>query len=198
MRHFSPVLILLFSVTAAADGATVSSMGDVQFWVGSGANQAALVIDWNDGKSPESLAWGFRWDGSATGQTMLDAIKSADPRLTQTPGGGGPATVYGLGFDVDGDGFAINGSGDTATPSDPDDHYRAGWFSSGFWTYWVNNSGQTTLPNQANVGDPASRWQSASGSYTTRALVNNDWDGWSFASGFGRSPRRKASQPIAS
>ena len=41
--------------------------GDIQLWAGTGANEAAMVIDWNDGKSDESLVWGYRWDGSATG-----------------------------------------------------------------------------------------------------------------------------------
>src|SRR5205085_402561 len=93
-----------------ARAAAISSMDDIQFWVGAGDQRAAMVVDWNDGKQPESLSWGFRWSGSATGKTMLDAIESADPRLTQTPGGGGPGTVYGLGFDTDGDGFAISGT----------------------------------------------------------------------------------------
>jgi hypothetical protein len=159
-------------------------MDDIQFWVGSGSNQAAIVIDWNDAKTPESLIWGFRWDGVATGQTMLNAIEAADPRLTQTPGGGGPSTVYGLGFDTDSDGFSITGTGDAGTPTDADDHYKVGWFSAGFWSYWVNNNNQTTLPNQSGVGDAATRWSSSGGGFTTRTLSNNSWDGWSFAPGF--------------
>jgi hypothetical protein len=188
LRASSVFVALLWMICGtSARGAAIASMDDIQFWTGSGANRAALVIDWNDGKTPESIAWGFRWNGVATGKTMLDAILAADPRLTQTPGGGGPGTVYGLGYDVDGDGFSITGSGDTATPSDPDDHYRAGWFSAGFWSYWGNNSGDPALPNQAGVGTMASQWSSTGAGYTSRVLVNNGWDGWSFAPNFSSS-----------
>lgn len=73
---------------------------DVKFWVGTGSNQAALVIEWHDSQSPDALVWGYRWDGNATGHDMLVAIAKADPRLillTQYTGWMG-YTIDGLGY----------------------------------------------------------------------------------------------------
>src|SRR5690606_25373671 len=87
------------------------------------SNQAALIIDWKDGKSPQALAWGFRWDGAATVGDMIQAIagvtqiraessgafvadlSGADPRLfvrlSQHSFGN---AILGIGYDLDGDG----------------------------------------------------------------------------------------------
>ncbi|HRF79496.1 MAG TPA: T9SS type A sorting domain-containing protein [Flavobacteriales bacterium] len=54
---------------------------DVQFWVGSGSNSAILVIDFQDGSATPSYAWGFRFDGSTTGEAMLNAVRAADASL---------------------------------------------------------------------------------------------------------------------
>lgn len=54
---------------------------DVQFWVGSGANTAILVIDFQDGSATPSYAWGYRFDGSTTGEAMLNAVLAADASL---------------------------------------------------------------------------------------------------------------------
>jgi hypothetical protein len=53
----------------------------VQFWVGSGANTAILVIDFQDGSATPSYAWGYRFDGSTTGEAMLNAVLAADASL---------------------------------------------------------------------------------------------------------------------
>ena len=36
---------------------------DVTFWVGSGANEAVLIVDFQDGTGTASYAWGYRFDG---------------------------------------------------------------------------------------------------------------------------------------
>jgi hypothetical protein len=70
----------------------VNSFDDIQFWAGSGTNRAALVIEWPDVDSPKSVAWGYRWNGSATAQDMMFALAGviaggptpsagSDPRL---------------------------------------------------------------------------------------------------------------------
>jgi len=77
-------------------------MDDIAYWVGAGTNRAALVVDWNDGIDPVSLAWGFRWNGAATGQDMFEAAAAADARLfllVRNLGAG--QTVYGAGYDAD-------------------------------------------------------------------------------------------------
>lgn len=73
---------------------------DILFWVGSGSKKAALVIEWHDGKSPDALVWGYRWDGEANGHDMIMAIAQADPRLvllTQYTGHMGN-TMCGIGY----------------------------------------------------------------------------------------------------
>ncbi|NOX48080.1 MAG: T9SS type A sorting domain-containing protein [Chlorobi bacterium] len=61
---------------------------DVEYWIGEGGNKALFVVDWNDGTEPESIAWGFRFEGETTGEEMLTAIAEADDRLTINMAGG--------------------------------------------------------------------------------------------------------------
>ena len=73
---------------------------DIQYWVGTGSNKAALVIEWHDGNRPDAMVWGYRWDGEATGHDMIVAIAQADPRLvllTQYTGWMG-YTIDGIGY----------------------------------------------------------------------------------------------------
>ena len=61
------LLVLLFAATIFAVGngyGQVVDLDDLNYW-GTGSNRSALVVDWNDGKTNETLAWGFRWDGPA-------------------------------------------------------------------------------------------------------------------------------------
>ena len=74
---------------------------DIEFWVGEGSNQAAIVIQWNDENTPNTIVWGYRWDGDAYGIDMFKAVAEADPRLvllTQYTGSMGN-TVCGIGYD---------------------------------------------------------------------------------------------------
>lgn len=159
----------LFLLTVPVQAFTSS---DVDFWVGTGEQEAVLVVDWKSGGEPQSLAWGFRWDGEATGRTMMDAITGADPRFFEESGFGG-GTVYGLGYDLDGDGGSFvpstDGS-DTGFATDEDDHYAEGWLSAGFWSYWVSEDGVD--------------WGFSGLGIASRVLSDGDWDGWSWAPGF--------------
>ena len=121
---------------------------DVPFFFGEGSNTAVLVIDWFDGRS--SLAWGYRFDDGATVEDMLRDVTDAAPRLHTrlTVFSGLGAAVIGLGFDRDGDGFAISDGTDFGTDEvfvgpgsdgafslDADDSYEEGFFD-GFWGLW--------------------------------------------------------------
>jgi len=151
-------------------------MDDLAYWVGAGTNRAALVVDWDDGLEPVSLAWGFRWNGTATGKDMFEAVAAADARLFvlfRNLGAG--KTVYGAGYDVDGDGGAFHpgaaGFGtETGYADDPDDHYEEGWYSQ----YWHYSLG---------VGAPydGGAWISSGSGFEVRALEDGDWDGWRVA-----------------
>lgn len=79
---------------------TQFSFDDIQFWVGSGSNRAALVIEWHDGTQPDAMVWGYKWDGEASGHDMIVAIAKSDPRLvllTQYTGWMG-YTISGIGY----------------------------------------------------------------------------------------------------
>ncbi len=52
---------------------------DIVFWVGTGSNSAVLIVNWGDPDT--AFAWGYRFNGSVTAQTMVDSIAAADPRF---------------------------------------------------------------------------------------------------------------------
>lgn len=84
------------------------NFSDILFWVGTGTNQAALVIKWNDGKGGvNSLVWGYKWTGTKTSKDMLVAIANADPRFSVLMQNTGisPATGEALNYAIGGLGF---------------------------------------------------------------------------------------------
>lgn len=76
---FAAFFCAAFSFTQAQD-ATINA-NRVKYWVGTGSNQAIMIINWCD---PETaLAWGFRFnDDSLLVSDMLTAITAADSRLS--------------------------------------------------------------------------------------------------------------------
>ena len=93
------------------------SLDDIQLWTGSGTNRAVLVMEWN---SPlifnqttvappvtgKTLVWGYRFNGSATGTQMFNAIVAANPQLYAVAH---IDPMFGTG--VDAIGFNLDGSG---------------------------------------------------------------------------------------
>lgn len=199
-RQIVAALMAVWLVSPAAAG-LVSSFDDVDFWVGTGSNRAAVAIDWDkNSTTTPALVWGFRWDGAATGQTMLNAIVAADPRLFAKSEGHGSlgSAIYGLGYD-DGDGeFALDddtafdelgfsvsaGPADLAMPLDAGDLYREGWFT-GYWHYG------------ASLGNPydGGSWKSSQVGMTGRTLKDGDWDSWVYTESFSAIPF--AENPVA-
>lgn len=166
-----------------------TDFSDIQYWVGTGTNEAAFVVQWNDSKNPDALVWGFRWDGNATGEDMLKAIAKADRRLFSLlyQGTAFGTAVGGLGFDLNG--ANTNGlykSGNTTYPFYPAngiintssydfddytaidvaDHWKSGW-TTGYWAYWVKDPADTDF-NYSGLGS------------TGRVLQNGSWDVWNF------------------
>jgi len=168
---------------------------DIDFWVGAGANRAAFVVDWvEDDLDLPALAWGYRWDGAATGRDMLQAIVAGDPRLFVKLGNSAanPVRLYGIGYDLDGDGefgacnefdcaefddAGLAYSGEifvSATATDAADLYREGWATgTGFWHYAIPATPGT------NPYDGGS-WSDIQVGMVTRSLVDGDWDSWAF------------------
>lgn len=162
---------------------------DIVYWVGTGTNEAAFVVQWNDSKNPDALVWGFRWNGTATGEDMLKAIAKTDKRFFTLlyQGTQFGSAVGGLGFDLDGnDTNALYKNGNTTYPlypvdgiinttsydfddytaKDADDHWGSAWYT-GYWSYWVKD------PTDADFG------YSGLGA-SSRQLVNGSWDVWNF------------------
>ena len=185
MKSVGLAAVFLMSVMVGTAGAAFT-FGDIEYWVGSGSNQAAMVIDWNDGKDPQSLVWGYRWDGTATGEDMIMAIAGTgdgytpygdDMRLfaNLTYYGGLGYALFGLGYDLDGDGGSfISGEEGYETENgyatDPDDHYREGWYT-GNWSYWWDEDLNDT------IGDA---WHFAPLGLSSHVLTDGIVDGWGF------------------
>lgn len=189
--------IMLAVFCASARAAVVTSFDDIQVWAGSGSNQAAMAIDWVQGDTTDpALVWGYRWDGTATGEDMFRAIVAADPRLfakIEGFGGGLGFALFGFGYDngdgqfaiddgssFDANGITENGSGDGATAVYAGDVYQEGWFT-GFWHYGV-----PTLDGDGNPTNPynGGSWASSNWGMSSRQLVNGDWDSWAFTPDF--------------
>ena len=143
--------VCVLAVVSWPSFAAAFTFDDIEFWVGSGANRAAMVVDWSDTASdPPALVWGYRWDGTAFGRDMLKAVVAADDRLFAKIGGSlaNPVAIYGLGYDANDDsslalddntsfndeGFALSSPADGGVSVDAADHYAEGWFT-GFWHY---------------------------------------------------------------
>lgn len=190
----------------AASTATIN-FSDIRYWVGTGSNQAALVIQWNDSKNPDALVWGFRWDGNATGEDMVKAIAKADHRFLTLMYQGTPqgTAIGGFGFDLDGQNAnALYYNGNTASPLypvngivntsaynfddytavDANDHWESGWMSKGYWSYWVKN------PSNPNFG-----YSSVGAS--SRVLQNGSWDAWNFNPSFNSVPISSTMTPVS-
>ena len=64
-------------VTPVPDEATIAT-NDILYWVGTGSNEAVMAVNWAD----TALAWGYRWNGTATVADMMAHIAAADPRFS--------------------------------------------------------------------------------------------------------------------
>lgn len=93
MRRTTPLTLLVaawLALPARADFVTVNSFGNLLFWSGSGANQAALVAYFDapvygDGAAPAAVAWGYRWDGAKTQADMLFALAGSINVIAGSP-----------------------------------------------------------------------------------------------------------------
>lgn len=186
--------------------ANTTTFDDIKYWVGTGSNQAAFVVQWNDGKDSDALIWGFRWNGNATGEDMLKAIAKADRRFfsllyQDAPSGG--TEIGGLGFDLNEAKtiglykdvnvtypfYPLNGvvkttgyDFDKYTVIDTDDHWQSGW-NNGKWSYWIKNT--TGDFNSFDLGA------------TKRTLVNGSWDVWNYKPNNVELPISSTFTPVA-
>lgn len=156
----------LLVVGLAAGSAHAFTFSDITWWVGSGTKQAAMVIDWHSGPNPQSIVYGYRFEGVKTGLDMLEAVKASDARLyTENVANVSYTAIFGMGFDRNQNGFSKSDAGDS---------YREGWFTNGFWGYYKETTAGSTLGG----------WEFASVGFTDRVLSDGSWDAWSWAQDF--------------
>jgi hypothetical protein len=136
----------------------------VELWTGDGANEAMLIVDW---QNDHTLAFGYRWDdlSSPTDLDLFEAVNGATDRLyREWLDDHDFEIIFGIGWDADADGFAKD---------DPDDWYEEGWFDNGFWSQWQSADGE------------AWDW---GGGLGTIDLTHGAWVGWSWAPDFDSTP----------
>lgn len=108
--------ILLFLFTHI--GFAQFSSNDIQFWIGEGDSEAYLVVDFRDGTTDPSFAWGvkFNAEDELTFADLFDVVAAAEPNFTfDNPGGFLNDVVYNShgGFAGDPD-YWSTWSGDTS------------------------------------------------------------------------------------
>ena len=190
MRKLIVILSLVATLLPAARaGAQSFDFSNIQYWVGSGTNEAAFDVTWNDGIMPDSLVWGYKWNTPVSGPDptvydMFSAIETADTRLliTPHPSFSSPSDfgVYSVYFDLTGQG----GTPTIGTPADlggtenghapfAGDHYAEGWFT-GFWGELIG------IGNPYNGGSWTGDFPTVSG-VSFDNISNNGWYALSFS-----------------
>ena len=175
MKNLSTVLLAM-SASCFARGFQLS---DVHFWAGEGTNAAALVVDWSaDGAAP--LAWGWRWNGSATVADALHGIVREDPRLHALGGGPDRDPLYALGYDradvAAAFRFDFNGGNVVAEASDDDALVAGGWLD-GYWRQWTANASGAFDASSLGYGNGLSATPLADGSWHVLQFQRPEW-GW--------------------
>jgi hypothetical protein len=107
---------LLAAITLLAGNAfaQIVNLDSLNYW-GTGPNRTALIIQWNDSKSPTALAWGYKWSGSQTAGDMLTFLAANDPLLFMRIDSAtslGPA-FFGFGYQTGSAPFGVTGAKDT-------------------------------------------------------------------------------------
>jgi hypothetical protein len=147
-------LNLVFVVMAST--ASAFDFSDIANWTGTGSNESALVIDWEDGSSQHELAWGYRWSGSATGEQMVQAIASANPNLTYLVSSFPPYGDFVDDFKFDGSAFGFQSHDQNSTGQ------------SAYWEYYQG------------IGTSVPTFVSQDNGFTVTALSDQSWDGWAW------------------
>lgn len=169
-KHAAATGVLLWSAGIVAGGGGFTR---IERWVGAGTNRAALVVDWHDGTPPHALAWGFRWNGTATGRDLWRAVTNADPGLSgvytnATDGQRLTAITYRRPHRP---GDRLPGTGrhaDTRWTAYTRDHTGA-VARAGTWTDWTASGARGR----------SSDFRPCTNDLSTRVLTNNSWDAWS-------------------
>ena len=198
-----PLLTLGVILGHPTPSAASTTFDSIKFWTGTGTNKAAMVIQWNDGGTPTSMVWGYRWNGTATGFDMFQSIAGttsltdlSSPQNLQTYLGSDPRlttswTKYSFGNALDSVIFQNVASLRT----------RSDW-TNGYWEYSVyggtfdydlydaewNYVGENTYNQTGTYTYSNVNWFSSPIGASDRILIDGSWDAFSFASGFTSTP----------
>ena len=73
----------------AAEVVQPVNQADVDLRVGTGEKAATVVFQFNDGRGPENLVYGYRWSGGWDDNlmTVISNIAKTDPRMSFTQAG---------------------------------------------------------------------------------------------------------------
>ena len=198
-------IVLLFLVihNPVYLSASVLTFDSIQFWTGAGTNRAALVIQWNDGASPVSLLWGFRWIGEARGIDMLKAIAGSTVSrddgqstfLPDTSTGADPRLALSL------INYSFGKAVEALVFTDRDVVRTQNDWSTGYWEYSIyggtfdyylydteGNSVVTTYSQTGTDTYSMVNWFSSPIGASDRVLVDGSWDAFSFAPNFLSTP----------
>jgi hypothetical protein len=128
-------LVFALTLTSFANGAIYDFNGvlvTVEYWTGAGTNEAVMVVDW---QKDISLAFGYKWNDSAMVGDMFDAVDAASAKFyKEWVEEQGDVAIFGIGYDMDDDGFSKDDIGD---------YYEEGWFENGFWAEYLSSDGQS-------------------------------------------------------
>ena len=174
------------SVKKAPTNAAAFSFNDIQNWTGEGSKIAAMALKWTN--SENALVFGYRFEGTKTGEEMAIDIVANNPRLFMLMQSGTAygSAIGGFGWDADNNGFSLKNdkevvqpdargiyeitsdySFDSYTSVSKTDYWNSGWYQ-GFWSY---NLAQGDTPSDISF---------ASTGCSGRTLTDKSWDLWLF------------------
>ncbi len=171
-----------------AQSLPIDDFDDIDMWFGSGPNRAALVIDFNDGFSIDSFAWGYRWSGTKSGADMFIDIVAGDPNLSAGYTGDGDSGFFLTSINYN-DGTnshsAISGGfTDPLVDYVSWGYYVVGGFSGDDVPFAPGGSpvpisgGGVSLPLTWTLSNSGASLDSIGDS--GRILEDGSWDGWTF------------------
>jgi len=126
MKRIFTISLFLFLLTFSAKLSAQFTQDDVRFWVGEGSQSAILVVDFRDGTTDPSFAFGYHYDANPdlTFADMIQAVANAEPNFTFAESN--------IGFLED-----IIYNSHTRLAGQPD-----------WWSTWSGNSPESMEPNQ--------------------------------------------------
>lgn len=126
------------------------SASDIQFWCGTGSNQAIITVGWDDSTPAVAYAWGVRWNGNVVAIDLIDSIATYDSRFSYQFGGGLISNVE----------YSENGTTLASTIN--------------YWCYYINGDWATGYGDQSVVsGDYLELSASCTWSLTTAIPATN-------------------------